>query len=59
VVLVAAGAKVSRWFDRNPFIYRGPLGTRRSLSVMDVRRLESWHDAALTAATLAEVFADA
>jgi hypothetical protein len=25
----------------------------------DVRRLERWHDAALTAATLDEVFADA
>jgi hypothetical protein len=41
VVLVTTGAKVARWFDRNPFIYRGPLGTRRSLSVIriDLARL--------------------
>ena len=36
VVLVTAGAKVARWFDRHPFRYEGPLGTRRTLSVVRV-----------------------
>jgi hypothetical protein len=36
VVLVTASAKVARWLDHHPFIYRGPLGTRRSLSVIRV-----------------------
>jgi hypothetical protein len=35
-VLVTVGEKVARWFDRHPFIYRGPLGTRRSLAVIRV-----------------------
>jgi hypothetical protein len=36
VVLVTAGADVARWFDRHPFRYEGPLGTRRTLSVVRV-----------------------
>jgi hypothetical protein len=36
VVLVTAGAQVARWFDRHPFSYEGPLGTKRTLSVIRV-----------------------
>jgi hypothetical protein len=36
VVLMTVGTKVARWFDRHPFIFRGPLGTRRSLAVIRV-----------------------
>ncbi len=36
VVLVTVGAKVARWFDRHPFRHEGPLGTRRTLSVIRV-----------------------
>jgi hypothetical protein len=36
VVLVTVGTKVARWFDRHPFIFRGSLGTRRSLAVIRV-----------------------
>lgn len=36
VVLVTAGAQVARWFDRHPFVYEGPLGTKRALAVIRV-----------------------
>jgi hypothetical protein len=34
VVVVTAGAEVARWFDRNPFLFVGPMGTTRLLSVV-------------------------
>ncbi len=36
VVLVTVDEKVARWFDRHRFAYEGPLGTRRTLSVVRV-----------------------
>lgn len=34
--MVTIGGKVARWFDRHPFRYEGPLGTKRTLSVIRV-----------------------
>jgi hypothetical protein len=36
VVLVTVGEAVARWFDRHPFVYQGPLGTKRTLTVTRV-----------------------